>query len=397
MNKDQYEKSLLTCVRCGICKASCPVFNNSNLEPDSPRGRMRLLWAFTNGHIKYSERLYKTIFGCLLCGECTRSCNPGIDLNEVFYYARAELSKYNKKTDLYNIFSNFAFNHTDLLINAYTPISVLLINPIKKFFINKFYNKGLIPKNIDINSKPFRNVKIFHPKNKIGRVALFLGCSSKHLYPQHVTAICSILTAINYEVVISPAEVCCGAPFRTLGLDSQVVHCAKQNYETFKNLNVDAVLSLCPTCVDTLKNYPTLIGESIEDVYDVNEFIFERFLRDDIVKQILPFKAVYHEPCHMVNKTSRNRKILKRIVSELVEPEKRKCCGFGGTFSILNPQISNNILTDASVELYKTDANAVVTACPGCVFQLSKKINDIPVYHIVELMYMAINHEGSAR
>jgi glycolate oxidase iron-sulfur subunit len=309
------------------------------------------------------------------------------------------MSKYNKKTNLYKILGNFAFIHADFFINVSKPFIGLIINPVKTFFKKKLHQKGLIPMKIDIASKPFRNVKVLQPKEKIGRLALFLGCSSKHLYPQYITNLCSILTAINYEVVISPAEVCCGAPFRTLGLESQAIHCAKQNYETFKNLSVDAVLSLCPTCVDSLNNYPSLIGESIEDVYDANEFIFERFLRDDIIKRILPLKVVYHQPCHMVNKTPHNRKILKSIVSEVVMPVRRKCCGFGGTFSLLNPQLSSDILSDACIEFNKIeDVDAIVSACPGCVFQLSKQITDKPVYHIIELMNLACSftNKGTA-
>lgn len=391
MDDKLYEQELLTCVRCGVCKSTCPVFNHSGLEPDSPRGRMRLLWALYNGHIKYTETLYKRIFACVLCGDCTRHCNPGIDLNEVFYHARALLSRHNKKTGIYSFLSNIAFRNADFFINISKPFSGLVIKPIQQFIKKKIHSKGLIPMNLDISSKPFNNVKIFQPKEKIGRVALFLGCSAKHLYPGYITALSSILTAINYEVVISPAEICCGAPFRTLGLDSQAKAGARQNYETFKNLNVDAVLSLCPTCVDSLNKYPLLIGDSICDVFDANEFIYERFMRDhSLIKQVLPIKAVYHEPCHMVDKSSYDLAILKKIVSEVIVPKMRKCCGFGGTFSLLNIELSNNILTESCVELNIANANAVVTSCPGCVFQLSKQINDKPVYHIIELMEKAL-------
>lgn len=395
MDEDKYIEALSVCVRCGTCKATCPVFNISGLEADSPRGRMRVLWALANGNIKYNDKIHERIFACLLCGECTRNCNPGIDLNEVFYHARAELSRQSKKTGLHKLLSNIAFNHGDFLINIYKPFSGLIVGPIKNYLIKKYSQKGLIPTDFDIKPKSFRNVLVFQPKEKIGRIALFLGCSAKYLYPKYITSLSYILTSINYEVVISPAESCCGSPFRSLGLEAQAVDCARHNYDVFKNFMVDAILSLCPTCVGSLKNYPSLIGEGLSqknNIYNANEFIFEKFLSktpNNIIKRRLPLTVVYHEPCHLVNKPTRNREILKEIVTELVEPKIRKCCGFGGTFSILNTKLSNDILGEACQELNKIKADAVVSACPGCVFQLSKQITDKPVYHIIELMEKA--------
>ncbi|MBF0555737.1 MAG: (Fe-S)-binding protein, partial [Nitrospirae bacterium] len=134
--------------------------------------------------------------------------------------------------------------------------------------------KKLLPANIAFNENQFKKTGVFKPPDKIGRVAVFSGCSVKHIYPELSQSLTKVLNALKYEVIFPRPEACCGAPFRSLGMEDLAREYAEKNYDTFSKLNVDAILSICPTCVTYLKmHYQKLIGKPIEKVYELSTFL----------------------------------------------------------------------------------------------------------------------------
>ncbi len=325
------------------------------------------------------------MFSCLLCGKCKTLCPLGINLEEVFYYGRNLLQKTDKKRNLFRLFSKFAFQNTDM--------SIAISKPFHKIINRSLIHKGLLPKDIEYCETPFQKTGVFRAKDdKIGRVAVFSGCTVKHVYPELAFSLGHVLSFHNYEVVFPNAEVCCGAPFRSLGMDDTAKKYARKNYDIFRHLNVDAIVSLCPTCVVALKMYyPKLLGESFSDnIYDVSTFLI-----DKIKAATKPFeqKVTYHDPCHSINILNTKhepRQLLKSVGAEVVEPDKSICCGFGGTFSFFFKQTSKAILQASIHNLNNTGASSIVTGCPNCILQLSKQIGDKPIYHIIEVIEEAL-------
>ncbi len=103
--------------------------------------------------------------------------------------------------------------------------------------------------------------------------------------------------------------------------------------------------------------------------------------------------ATYHDPCHLnysLGIKKEPRELIQRAGIELIEAEGEGCCGFGGVFSLHNRDLSKDLM-DKRVDAYlKTGAEAIVTACPGCMMQLGAGIKDKPVFHIIELVEEAI-------
>ena len=70
--------------------------------------------------------------------------------------------------------------------------------------------------------------------------------------------------------------------------------------------------------------------------------------------------------------------------------EEETCCGFGGTYSSKFPNISAEILSKKLDDIHKTDAQVLMTECPGCVMQLrggvKKRGGTIQVKHIAEAL-----------
>ncbi len=383
MTDQEFLDALKKCVKCGGCNADCPTYTTSNVETRTARGRIRLLFALFEGDIGPTKKLNEKIFSCILCGECARVCPLQIDILEVFYHARKLLKKHDTKRHLIRIVSKLAFKNTNY--------SVHLLKPLKKTVNNILVKKRIIPEGIELRENLLKQTSVYNPKEKIGRVAVFIGCSVKHLYPELSFSLIEVLNALQYEVVFPSAEVCCGAPFRGLGMEKTAIYYAEKNYRIFAALNVDAIISLCPTCIIFLKKYyPRLIGKTLTNVMDISSFLIDKI---DNFKNQLSLRIVYHEPCHMLNilQIEREpRELIYRTGTTLMEPGKQNCCGFGGTFSISHSELSGMILENTVNEIKKTDADAdadaIVTTCPNCIFQLSKSIQNLPIYHLIELI-----------
>ena len=90
-------------------------------------------------------------------------------------------------------------------------------------------------------------------------------------------------------------------------------------------------------------------------------------------------KVTYHDPCQLVRYLGlmeEPRKILRAIKGiELVEPKWTKgewatCCGGGGGFEAVFPEMSEMLAVNRAKELLETGAQIIVTHCPGCIMQL---------------------------
>jgi Fe-S oxidoreductase len=97
--------------------------------------------------------------------------------------------------------------------------------------------------------------------------------------------------------------------------------------------------------------------------------------------------VVFHDPCHALyylKVKEEPRRILRSLEYTLIEPKERGCCGFGGTFRLLNPELSESMTKGKAAAF--DGAGLIATSCPNCVFQLKGTIRDRPVRHLLELV-----------
>jgi glycolate oxidase iron-sulfur subunit len=237
------------------------------------------------------------------------------------------------------------------------------------------------------------------PKKK-GRVAIFTGCAVNFLYPHLGESLIHVLQRLNYEVILPAGEVCCGAPFRTLGLEQEAVRMAKKNMAVFSKLNVEAIVGLCPTCIYALKKeYPKLIGEGLDKAMDISSFFIDKLDSSSFsLSSSNSAKAAYHDPCHLsygLGVRKEPREIIKQVGIELAEPGEQKCCGFGGVFSFSYREISKSLLEKRIRNMEGTKAETIITSCPGCVMQLQRKITNVPVLHLIEVIEEAFEGDNN--
>lgn len=382
-----YLKDLLKCVRCGSCKAYCPTYDEEETEAMGARGRLALLRELLLQRLKPSPLLNDKIFSCILCEACEGLCPSGVDITEHIYRGRSILKKSDKKRRHLRLLTKFFIKSPDLSFKLLQMLQYILFPLLAK--------KGFIPSRFNLPDSPFKNgQRVYKVSKPRGRVAIFTGCSINFLYPHLEVSLINILLKAGYEVIVPGGEICCGVPLRTLGLEEDALELAKKNMRIFGKLKVEAVLSLCPTCVLAIKKqYPKLIGDGITSAMDVSSFLLDRleFHGSSLIAQ-RPATATYHDPCHLIHGLgikNEPRELLKKIGVNIIEKKEQGCCGFGGLFSLSYRDISNRLLQKQIDNCLKTGAGTIVTACPGCMTQLSKAINEMPVLHIVEMIEKA--------
>ena len=382
MKNSRYLSELSKCVRCGSCKAFCPTYEEEFTESTVARGRLALLSGLSSGQLAPSPILTDRIFSCMLCGQCSALCPPGIDIKEVIYHGRSILKKVDKKRRYLRFLARFSARNPKL--------SFRLLSISQHILFPYFFKKGLLPFKPDLTEHDLRDrLQVYTVSRKKGRVAVFTGCIINFFYPHLVESLVNVLHKLGYEVILPVGEVCCGIPLRTLGLAEEAAELAKKNLGIFNSLNVDAILSLCPSCTLAIKvEYQKILGEGIDKAIDISSFFIDEL--DPSLFSLLPLKsAIYHDPCHLkyeLGIEKEPREIMKKIGINLMETQEQKCCGFAGIFSLSYKKLSEGLLNKCVSDYMKTEAETIITSCPGCMIQLAKGINDKPVLHLIEVI-----------
>ena len=181
-------------------------------------------------------------------------------------------------------------------------------------------------------------------------------------------------------------EPCCGAPLHYTGLQKEFAKNAQEMHKKLKSLGVKRIISIVPSCTYALRNlFPPCV-----DGYDLEVKHFSEVILENISSRELRFpkevKVTYHDPCQLaryLGLIEEPRKILRAIKGiELVETDWTKgewttCCGGGGGFEAVFPELSQILAVNRARELVETGAQIIVTHCPGCIMQLKDGLKEL--------------------
>src|SRR5256884_5363490 len=78
------------CMHCGLCLPTCPTYDATKLERNSPRGRIALMRAIADDRLEATKAFATEMYCCLGCLACMTACHAGVNYAELFEHARAE-------------------------------------------------------------------------------------------------------------------------------------------------------------------------------------------------------------------------------------------------------------------------------------------------------------------
>jgi len=383
MNEKLFLEKLERCIRCGTCKTVCPTYEAEHDETLSGRGRLVILKGMISGDLPKKQFVMDKVLSCIQCGACAQKCPLGLEIPELIYEGRTLLRKAPGSGALLRFATKLFLNHPDSALSLSRGIRKPLEGYLKrKEFVAKDFSLARPKKSPRAIGAPGMKKK--------GTVLLFAGCSTRYLYPHLGDSVVRVLSRLGYEVFQPAGEVCCGSPFRTLGMEREAVSFMQKNIEIFGHDRALATVSLCPTCVLSLKKESqTLIGSALESIMEVSEFLFlhepelfDRKQGGDTIRDVY-----YHDPCHMkygLGLVREPRSLLESCGLRPINEVSDTCCGFGGAFSIRYRDFSSRLAVSAGEKIKSSLAEEVYTACPGCIHQLRKVIRNGSVYHVIE-------------
>ena len=199
-------------------------------------------------------------------------------------------------------------------------------------------------------------------------------------------------------------EPCCGGPLHYIGLEKEFAKHAQEMYKKLKSLGVKRIIGIVPSCTYTIRN---LLPNCV-DGWDLEVKHFSEVILGSIQSRGLRFpkevKVTYHDPCQLaryLGVIEEPRQILRAIKGiELVETDWTKgewatCCGGGGGFEAVFPELSQILAVNRARELVETGAQIIVTHCPGCIMQLKSglrelKASGVDVLDLAQIVAMAM-------
>ncbi|MFH0730917.1 MAG: heterodisulfide reductase-related iron-sulfur binding cluster [Pseudomonadota bacterium] len=223
---------------------------------------------------------------------------------------------------------------------------------------------------------------------KDAEILLWVGCSGA-FHPRNqetMRAMVKILNAAGTSFgILGPAETCCGDPARRLGDETLFQKLAQKNIAQFQLHKVRKIVTLCPHCLNTLKNEYPALGCEIPVVH-ATEFALELIHKKKItLKYPVADKIAIHDACYLGRYNAvyePPRSICAAIPgTRLKEPERNRengfCCGGGGGRMWLHENIGKNINLIRAEELAATDVDVIGTACPYCLVMLDDGVKSL--------------------
>jgi L-lactate dehydrogenase complex protein LldE len=203
----------------------------------------------------------------------------------------------------------------------------------------------------------------------VPRVQLFATCLGDLIFPEAVSDAETLLRDAGFDVVFPRAQVCCGQPAFNSGHHAAARRVARTFVRAFSRES--PVVAPSGSCVTMAAHYlPELVDCDPFAVQELSAFLDQS---DAPVPAVNEGRTLaYHDSCHMLRELGISeppRRLLERSGATVVPlPRPDLCCGFGGTFSVRQPEISVAMADDKLGGV--GEAEALVTADPGCLMHL---------------------------
>ena len=361
------------CVSCGRCEENCPAFISG--KPLSPRKVIQDILAqmesrsslpFMDSQITQDE-----IWSCTTCMACVEHCPVFVDpMDKVLDMRRsrtmgkgippAETRSLIRNLEIYGDVQGKGIAHrSDWAFNRDVPL---------------YYSEGLDPE-----------------------ILLWVGCSGA-FHPRYLEvtrAMVFILKTAGIPFgILGKDELCCGDPARRLGDERLFLELARKNIARFKHYNVKKLVTLCPHCLNTLKNeYPSVERKSGQgggmmnrEVVHASEYVMELMDRKLLFPKYPVNKRVaIHDPCYL-GRGNRVYEPPRKIIESLPEMrlielkhhhEKGFCCGGGGGGMWIHEQSGRRVNVIRAEEVAESHTQLLGTACPYCLTMLDDGLKSL--------------------
>jgi len=422
---------LQQCMHCGMCLPTCPTYDQTKQERNSPRGRIALMRAVADGVLDVTHEFAEEMSYCLGCLACQTACPAGVNYAELFETARSDIERHDAQGGVARRFwrgvtLGFLFMRPSALRMAgralrwyqrsglealarrtgamrLLPPALRRLEPQTPRIARKFSNSLIAAHETPSATSRYR-------------VALLTGCVQDLVFSDVNRDTADVLLANGCTVDTPPIQPCCGSLHAHNGDLERARVLARRMIDLFPPDRYDAIITNAGGCGSHLRRYAPLLHDDPayreraalwdRKVRDIQEWLIEIGCR---IPEAPPFaeptSVTYHESCHLVHgqKISREPRALLGLLPgvSLVElPESTWCCGSAGIYAITQPEQAERLLGRKTANIVATGASWVATANPGCHLQIARGLDvagaGIHVVHPVSLLARAYRREDAS-
>jgi glycolate dehydrogenase iron-sulfur subunit len=415
------------CMHCGLCLPSCPTYDATKVERNSPRGRIALMRSIADEELKPTRVFADEMYFCLGCLACMTACPAGVNYAELFEHARAEAEASGVlKSPARNFIRAIALRwlFMDLrrlrfagrILRFYQRLGLQTL--IRRIGILKLFPRRW--RELEAMTPDIQPLDSLAPTTpaigeKRFRVAMLTGCVQSLVFSDVNRDTVEVLARHGCEVITPVRQSCCGSLFGHNGEWELAQQLARRNIDQFPPDQFDAIITNAGGCGSHLKHYQKLLADDPDysdrarlwdqKVKDIHEWLIQvgpqrpeplerrpparpvagefpkrssKTIASDLTpdtSHLTPLTATYHESCHLCHGqkiTSQPRELLRTIPNlKLVElVESSWCCGSAGIYNLVQPEMANQLLERKLKHIQATGAEIVATGNPGCVLQL---------------------------
>jgi glycolate oxidase iron-sulfur subunit len=419
---------LQQCMHCGMCLPTCPTYDATKKERNSPRGRIALMRAIADQDLEVTREFADEMSYCLGCLACQTACPAGVNYAELFETARSDIERSGVNAAPSRSFwraltLNVLFRRPRALRLAGRLMRLYqrsgLEAAIRQFGLTMFLPASLQrlePQSPRIAAK-FSNRRIAAHESPQGtpghRVALLTGCIQDLVFPDVNRDTADVLLANGCAVDTPPVQPCCGSLHAHNGEIDLARSLARRMIDLIPPDRYDAIITNAGGCGSHLRHYGRLLEDDPtyrdvakawdRKVRDISEWLVQIGVRPP---RTGPFDeavtVTYHDSCHLAHGqkvTTQPRSLLRALPGiTLVDlPEANWCCGSAGVYAITQPDQADALLRRKVGNVTRTGAAIVATANPGCQLQMARGLSDaesgITVMHPVSLLAKSYKRE----
>ncbi|GAA2514792.1 MAG: (Fe-S)-binding protein [Kocuria sp.] len=243
------------------------------------------------------------------------------------------------------------------------------------------------------------------------RIALFATCIVDAMYPKVALATVRILERLGHEVVFPQGQGCCSQMHINSGYFEDAVPVIRNHVRAFTSTDYDVAVAPSGSCVASLGHQQPLVARQCgdaalaedaamvaENTYELSELLVDVLGVTDSAAQLgswFPHPVTYHPSCHGMRLLGLGdrQKDLVRSVEEIEFhelPDAEECCGFGGTFSFKNPDVSGAMADAKLRNIVDSGASLCTGGDASCLMHLggaaSKRKLDVQTVHFAEIL-----------
>ena len=379
------EAILRKCVHCGFCTATCPTYLLLGNELDSPRGRIYLIKQVLEGE-QVTARTQLHLDRCLTCRACETTCPSGVEYGKLLDIGREFVDQ-----EVSRKFVNRMMRAILQLIVPNTPLLKVMMN-------FAWISRSVLPATLRIKIPSKEPVGRWPATTHLRRMIIHQGCVQRVTKPGINAAAARYLDA-NSISAIRTNDACCGALGLHLGNREFFERYARKNIDAWWpqiESGAEAIVSTASGCGVTIKDYGDLLKRDpdyAEKARRVSELTVD--LSEVAVEAVVPSerkrfgKVAFQSPCtlqHGQKNVNTVEKILNQHgVDTTHVANSHLCCGSAGVYSLMQREISQQLLNNKLTALKNGQPECIVTANIGCLMHLESK-SEIPVKHWVQVV-----------